>query len=92
MTNLLHLVVALVDDPRARNEFREDPEASVADVDDLTGEDVTAVADLARVQVDPAREAVLAAVLDLRAGNDESPRAVAVRGLLALCDAADALT
>ncbi len=89
MPNLLHLVLSLVDDPRARAAFRGDPHGSLTDLDDLTGEDVAAVADLARVQVDPARAAALAPALDLRAGDDESPRAVAIRSLLRICDAAD---
>lgn len=88
MTNLLHLVVALVDDPDARAAFRDDPEAAVAGVDDLCVEDVAAVADLARRQVDPACADVLLASIDTR-NDDGSPRDSAVRSLLAICDAAD---
>lgn len=89
MTNLLHLVISLVDDPDARAAFRGDPEAAVADIDDLTGEDVAAVADLARVQVDPARTEVLLAAMEPRT-DDGSPHEAAIRSLSSICDAADA--
>ncbi len=89
MTNLLHLVVSLVEDPAARQAFRDDPEAAVAGVDDLTGEDVAAVADVARVQIDPDLRPVLTTAMDVRT-NDGSPREAAIRALLAMCDAAEA--
>lgn len=89
MTNLLHLVVALVDDPDARAAFRDDPEAAVAGLDDLSAEDVAAVADLARRQVDPALADVLLASIDIR-NDDGSPHEAAIRSLSSICDAADA--
>lgn len=90
MTNLLHLVVSLVDDPEARERFRNDPEGALVDLDDLTGEDVAAVADVARVQVDPGHADVIVTALDPRVRGDESPRDVAIRSLVAICDAAEA--
>ncbi|MDE0802066.1 MAG: hypothetical protein OSA99_01965 [Acidimicrobiales bacterium] len=89
MTNLLHLVVALVDDADARARFRDDPEAAVDGIDDLTVEDVAAVADLARTQVDPARTDVLLAPMDVRT-DDGSPHEAAIRSLTSICDAAEA--
>ena len=89
MTNLFHLVISLVDDPDARTAFRADPEAAVAGIDDLCGEDVAAVADLARTQVDPSRTHVLLAPMDVRT-DDGSPHEAAIRSLASICDAADA--
>ena len=88
MTNLLHLVVALVDDAEARARFRADPEAAVGGIEDLTAEDVAAVADLARTQVDPARAGVLLAPMDVRT-DDGSPHEAAIRSLASICDAAE---
>ncbi len=89
MTNLLHLVVSLVEDPSVRQRFRDDPEGAVADIDDLSGEDVIAVVDVARIQVDPADAVVLTAAMNVRAGVDDSPRAVAIGTLLAIAEAAE---
>lgn len=89
MTNLLHLVVSLVEDPAARQSFRDDPAAAVAGVDDLTGEDVVAAAAVARIQVDPAFEHVLTAAMDVRT-EERSPHEAAIRALLTVCDSADA--
>jgi hypothetical protein len=90
MTNLLHLVVSIVDDHATRDALRSDPDAVVDGVEDLTGEDVAAVADVARVQVEPARAELLAVALDPRPRVGETPYAAAIRMLVQLCDAADA--
>ena len=88
MTNLLHLVVALVDDPGARARFLADPDACVEGIADLSAEDVAAVADVARHQVDPGRAHVLLAAMDVRTG-DGSPHDAAIRALTSICTAAD---
>lgn len=90
MTNLLHLVVSLVDDPAAREGFRSDPDGAVAGIDDLTGEDVAAVVDVVRARVDPERSDALVRALDLRIDDGTTPRDAAMRSLLAICTAADA--
>lgn len=90
MTNLLHLVVSLVDDPTAREGFRSDPDAAIDGIDDLTGEDVAAVVDVVRNQVDPDRADALVRALDLRIDDGTTPRDAAVRSLLAICASADA--
>ncbi|MDZ7676561.1 MAG: hypothetical protein U5K30_16025 [Acidimicrobiales bacterium] len=89
MANLLSLIVSLAEDRDLRASFRADPDAALIGLDDLTGEDVAAATDLARVKVDPARASVLAITFDLRAGDDESERNVAIRALAQLCDAFD---
>ena len=89
MMNLLHLVVSLVEDPTAREDFRNDPDAAVADIGELTGEDVAAVIDVARIQVDPAQADALTAAMHLRSDDDGSPRRAALETLLAVCDAAE---
>ena len=90
MTNLLHLVVSLVDDPTAREGFCNDPDAVLDGIDDLTGEDVAAVVDVVRNQVDPDRADALVRALDLRIDDGTTPRDAAVRSLLAICASADA--
>lgn len=89
MTNLLHLVVSLVEDPRARENFRNDPDGALDGIGELTGEDVAAVIDVARIQVDPARADALTAAMHLRSDVDGSPHGVAIETLLAVCDAAE---
>ena len=90
MTNLLHLVVSLVDDPAAREGFRNDPDGALSGIDDLTGEDVAAVVDVVRAQVDPDRADALVQALDLRVDDGTAPRDAAIRSLLAICASADA--
>lgn len=87
MGNLLHLVVALAEEPDVRRTFRADPDAALVDLDGITGEDVAASADLARIQVEPELADRLTSTLDLRARDGETDRDVAVRALLAICDA-----
>ena len=89
MANLLRLIVELAEEPDARRAFRADPDGSLAGFDDLCGEDVTAAADLARVQVDPRIAERITDVLGMRPPDDRDHRVVAVRTLLTLCDAVD---
>ena len=89
MGNLLRLVLALTEDEAARRRFRTDPDEDLDGLDDLTGEDVAAVVDLVRVQVDPALAERLTVVLSTRPAGEPDPRTVAVRSLLAVCDALD---
>jgi hypothetical protein len=89
MANLLRLIVGLVEDEGARRTFRADPSGALDGFDDLTGEDVAAAADLARVQVDPRIAERITAVLGVRQPASEDPRSSALASILALCDAAD---
>lgn len=89
MGNLLRLIVELAEDGGARAAFRRDPDAVLAGFDDLCGEDVAAVLDIARVQVEPAVADRLTDTLAASAGRGETPRAAAVRSLLALCDSVE---
>ena len=88
MANLLRLIVELVEEPDVRRAFRADPEGALAAFDDLTGEDVAAAADVARVQVDPRIAERMTEVLGVRAPGEHDSRA-AIRALLALCDATE---
>lgn len=89
MPNLLRLIVELAEDPAARTSFRADPEAAVAGLDDLCGEDVAAAIDVARVQVDPSIADRLREALAVRAGSSASPREAALVSLHRLCDAVE---
>jgi hypothetical protein len=89
MANLLRLIVGLVEDEEARQTFRADPSGALDGFDDLSGEDVAAAADLARVQVDPRIAERITDALGVRQPAADDPRSVAVASILALCDAAD---
>jgi len=89
----LRFVLRLAEDQAARDRLRADPEgvlaAEVAGAGDLTGEDVAAVADVARRRVDPDVAARLEVPEPARPVGAETPRDAAVRLLVGLCDALD---
>lgn len=89
MANLLRLIVDLVEDEDVRSAFRTDPDLSLADFDDLCGEDVAAAVDVARVQVEPVLAERLTRTLATSPGRGETPRDVARRSLLSVCDAVE---
>jgi len=93
VADLLRYVLGLTDDPAARERLRADPDGVVAaevdDHEDLTGEDVEAVAAAVRGRV---RQRVAAGVVvprPARPVGGETPRDAALRSLVALCDALD---
>ena len=88
MANLLRLIVELAEDADARASFRDDPDAALADFEDLCGEDVAAVVDVARIQVDPKIAERLTDVLRASSGA-QRPFDAAVAAMLSLCDAVE---
>lgn len=85
MSNLLRIIVDLAEDAEARAAYRADPEAVLAGLDDLTGEDVAAALTVAAVQVEPELGARLDDFVIARE-PDASPGEQARRALEALCD------
>lgn len=85
MANLLRIIVELVEDASARADFCEDPERVLADIDDLTGEDVVAALKVAAIQVEPeaARH-----ITDLSLPHDPEagPRDTAIAAMVAMCE------
>lgn len=93
MADLLRFVLRLAGDEGARARLRAEPEAVLAaevdDADQLTGEDVEAVAEVVRRGLEPARAEHVEVPQPVRPVGEETPLDAAVRVLLGLCDTLD---
>jgi len=93
MADPLRFVLALAGDQGARDRFRADPagvlDREVDGADDVSGEDVEAVAAVVRTRVDPALAERVVVPEPVRPVGAETPRDAALRVLVGLCDALD---
>ena len=93
VADLLRFVLDLAGDQGARDRFRGDPagvlDDEVDDADEVSGEDVEAVAEVVRRRADRHQADRVAVPAPARPVGAESPRDAALRLLVGLCDALD---